>query len=281
MARRSTRTPAEDIVDLLARLSWKPLLGLAVIAFLVLHVVAGIKVGPPTAPTDVLRSVLWPFIRTFAGIGQWIVPLLILVAIPFSVARRNERQLDALQAGGAEALATLSWREFEQAVAQLFRRQGFDVRQAGGAQADGGVDLRAVRGRDSYPVQCKHWRARTVGVEVVRELYGVMAAERSAGGFVVTSGRFTRDAIKFADGREIQLIDGKTLLEAIQRLPSNASLDSAARAAEPRPAAPPVLCPVCQSPMVRRQRRGAPDSEPGFLGCSRFPLCRGTRPMGR
>jgi restriction system protein len=26
-------------------------------------------------------------------------------------------------------------------------------------------------------VQCKHWKARSVGVKVVREIYGVMAAK--------------------------------------------------------------------------------------------------------
>ncbi len=42
--------------------------------------------------------------------------------------------------------------------------------------------------------------ALKVGVDVVRELYGVMAAKGATGGFVVTSGRFTEDAKAFAQG---------------------------------------------------------------------------------
>jgi restriction system protein len=50
-----------------------------------------------------------------------------------------------------------------------------------------------------------------VGVDVVRELYGVMAATGAAGGFVVTSGRFTEDAASFARGRNVMLVDGPKL----------------------------------------------------------------------
>ena len=60
-------------------------------------------------------------------------------------------------------------------------------------------------------MQCKQWRAQQVGVAVVRELYGIVAAERVAGGYVVTSGTYTKDARQFASGRNIELIDGGAL----------------------------------------------------------------------
>ena len=66
-------------------------------------------------------------------------------------------------------------------------------------------------------VQCKQWRAMKVGVEIVRELYGVMAARGAAGGFVVTSGTFTDAAKEFAEGRNVVLIDGRILLDMIER----------------------------------------------------------------
>lgn len=37
-----------------------------------------------------------------------------------------------------------------------------------------------------------------------------------------------------------------------------------------------VVCPRCSSSMVQRTNR---DSGEAFLGCSRFPSCRGTRPF--
>ena len=80
--------------------------------------------------------------------------------------------------------------------------------ESGGGGADGGVDLVLTRDGEKHLVQCKQWRAFKVGVDVVRELYGVMAAKGAAGGFVVTSGRFTDEAQDFARGRNVQLVDG-------------------------------------------------------------------------
>jgi restriction system protein len=46
-----------------------------------------------------------------------------------------------------------------------------------------------------------------------------MPAHGAAGGFVVTSGRFTKPAIEFAEGRNLTLIDGPQLHAMIQRVP--------------------------------------------------------------
>lgn len=54
-------------------------------------------------------------------------------------------------------------------VGEAFRLQGFEVTETGGSGPDGGVDLVARRGRETFLVQCKQWRAFTVGVDVVRE----------------------------------------------------------------------------------------------------------------
>jgi len=64
-------------------------------------------------------------------------------------------------------------------------------------------------------VQCEQWRAFKVGVDVVRELYGVVAATGAIGGFVVTSGRFTSEASAFASGRNVTLIDGAALQDSL------------------------------------------------------------------
>ena len=61
-----------------------------------------------------------------------------------------------------------------------------------------------------------HSRAFKVSVQVVRELYGVMAARGAASGIVVTSGTFTQDAIKFASGRNVRLIAGDDLRELVR-----------------------------------------------------------------
>jgi len=51
-----------------------------------------------------------------------------------------------------------------------------------------------------------------VGVKVIREMYGLVAAEHTtAGGIVLTSGTFARDAGRFADEKSLELVDGAQL----------------------------------------------------------------------
>ena len=101
-------------------------------------------------------------------------------------------------------------------VGEAYRLQGYRVTETGGGGADGGIDLALTKGSEKFLVQCKQWKAYKVGVDVVRELYGVMAAKGATGGFVVTSGRFTDDAKAFSDGRNVQLVDGPKLFAMIK-----------------------------------------------------------------
>jgi restriction system protein len=87
------------------------------------------------------------------------------------------------QSKGADALNGMSWREFELLVGEAFRLQGYKVTEQGGAGPDGGVDIVLRKGSDTFLVQCKQCKAFKVSVGVVRELYGVMAAQGAAGGF--------------------------------------------------------------------------------------------------
>lgn len=73
-------------------------------------------------------------------------------------------------------------------IGEFFRQQGYSVTETGGKGPDGGVDLELRKDGELHLVQCKQWQALKVSVKVVRELYGVMAAQGAAGGYVVTSG---------------------------------------------------------------------------------------------
>ncbi len=125
------------------------------------------------------------------------------------------------------------------------------------------------------------------GVDVVRELYGVMAAKGAAGGFVVTSGRFTEDAAGFANGRNVMLIDGPKLYGLIRQVQSSkASALAQPTATSPAEAAMPVdavsapACPVCSMSMVKRTAKRGANAGSEFWGCSGYPACRGTRQIG-
>jgi len=105
-----------------------------------------------------------------------------------------------------------------------------------------------------------------------------MTAEGAAGGFVVTSGTFTEQAREFARGRNIDLVDGTELLDIIHMVRG----ESAPQVKEPpsayRGRATPA-CPACASPMVRRTARTGPRAGTDFLGCSRYPACKGILPL--
>lgn len=93
-------------------------------------------------------------------------------------------------------------------------------------RSHGGVDLELTKDGRRYLVQCKHWRVQSVGVTVIRELNGVVAARGASGGFVVTSGTFTPEARAFAVSCPIELIDGEQLEDMI-RQPEVDSLSAA------------------------------------------------------
>ena len=189
------------------------------------------------------------------------------------------------EAKSTNALDGMSWREFEMLVGEAFRLNGFSVVETGGGGADGGVDLVLSKGNEKFLVQCKQWKAFRVGVDVVRELYGVMAAKGAAGGYVVTSGRFTEDAMAFADGRNLKLLDGEKLFAMIKQAQRSIAsggkqggqskpVSSAPSAVAPTAA---VACPVCGSAMVKRTASKGANAGLPFWGCSKYPGCRGTR----
>lgn len=145
-----------------------------------------------------------------------------------------------------------------------------------------GVVLVFAKDGEKFFVQCKQWKAYKVGVDVVRELYGVMAAKGATSGFVVTSGRFTNDAKDFADGRNVQLVDGTKLFALIKQVKlSHATKQSATNTLlqSDNPVASEPTCPQCGSSMVKRTARKGGNADGDFWGCSKFPICRGVRPL--
>ena len=101
---------------------------------------------------------------------------------------------------------------------------------------------------------------------VVRELLGSMTAFDAKAGCVVTSGRFTTDAERFAASRGIVLLDGEALRSlARSTLPlscgaATLSLEAPEIDESPADAGESVLspaCPVCARTMIERTARRA------------------------
>lgn len=211
-------------MELVSMLPWWAGVALALIFYLLLHSFASRPVSVTTQPGQIGQMVTQTLWQTLAKIGQYLLPFLCLVGAAVSAWKRRHRRnlvADVVQSQAGDALDGMSWREFEMVVGEGFRLQGYTVVETGGGGADGGVDLVLTRpdknGSEKFLVQCKQWRAFKVGVGVVRELYGVMAARGATGGFVVTSGRFTEEATNFANGRNVSLVDGPKLHALLQQ----------------------------------------------------------------
>lgn len=285
MARRRS-SAFDDFIFLLSRLPWWVSMLLALISWLVLHPIA---TAPPSTSTvlrpgdmgGVLAGHLW---RTFALFGQYLIPACCVFGAIGSIAGRYKRkQLLNSVANATQPARTidgLSWQKFEQLIGEAFRKQGYSITETGANGPDGGVDLILRKHNEKYLVQCKHWRSLKVGVPVVREFFGAMAAEGAVGGYVVTSGQFTKEAKAFANGRNIQLIDGAGLKRLMHKQASEPS------AAQPTPNPTPTAalpipettsephCPLCNSSMIKRTARKGTNAGNVFWGCSVYPKCR-------
>ena len=281
--RRKNSNLADDVIGLAALLPWWAAVALALASYLWLHSVAIKPIGTLTQPGHAGSLAISAIGQSLAAIGQFVLPLCFLLGAGISAyKRRMAGRLHADAANRVDGMSQMSWREFEVMVGEFFRRKGFSVTVNGGGGPDGGIDVLLQKGSDSYLVQCKQWRARRVGVQTVRELYGVMASRRVAGGFVVTSGDFTDEARNFAQGSEIELIDGKALYSGV-RAQADSTRATQHTTMPQTPAAQSVpICPVCHSPMVVRQNRNGVAPGKAFWGCSRFAQtkCRGTREIG-
>jgi restriction system protein len=158
-------------------------------------------------------------------------------------------------------LRLLSAQEFEWIVGEMFRREGWDVQETGSeGKPDGNVDLRILRGGQERLVQCKRWQSWLVGVDEIRELGGTLMREGLGGdrGILVTSSRFSEQAIAEATELGIELVDHRELVRRIEDVRANES------------------CPVCSTPMLLdRSARG------WWLRCPRWTDgCAGKRDLG-
>ncbi len=182
-------------MELTAMLPWWVGVVLAVIAYFALHLYATSPSQPPAPGQPFISPALvW---KPLATIFQYLLPVVFVAGAALSAIRRGKRKQNFDHVVGAQsksALLDMTWQEFEALVGEAFRLRGFNVTETGGTSGDGGVDLVLRKGSDKYLVQCKQWRATRVGVAPVRELFGVMAIEGAAGGYIVTSGSFTEEA---------------------------------------------------------------------------------------
>ena len=158
-------------------------------------------------------------------------------AVTHHVRTELKKQRRTIEEGLEQEDAALGWREqvlqtllkmnphaFERLVQRMLRESGFIQVQITGRSGDGGIDgsgIMRLGGLLSFHVifQCKRYRG-SVGAGQVRDFRGAMVG-RADKGLLITTGNFTKDAIREAtrDGAPaIDLIDGDLLVARLQDL---------------------------------------------------------------
>jgi restriction system protein len=263
----------DDMMHIGVKLPWRAVVLLAAGSFLVLHVVAvGTSASAATTTLAGLGTAVGhQLIHTIALFLQYLLPVGLLIGATIGYFKQLQaRSLVRSARTNTKAISEMSWREFERLVGEAFRQRGFTVTGFGGSGPDGGVDLALMKNGERYLVQCKHWRKEQVGVTVVRELNGVMAAMDAHGGYVVTGGQFTREAREFAKGTTIELLDGDALEQLI----------GCVHSAVPRTTLRAIpSCPRCGAGMVKREATQGEFIGKHFWGCQQYPRCKGIVPI--
>lgn len=211
--------------------------------------------------TDFVAPALAQFMKVIAFF------LLIGSLLSFYLMLKRRRLVSAQT--GMDSIKSLSWRQYEDLITEAYKRNGYSVVREPVDGSDQGIDIIVARDGVTVLIQCKQWKARKVGVRLVRELFGVLHAANANEAHIVTTGYFTNEAMQFAEGKQIKLIYGGKLLDLISMAQKNLSGDSNIEETAP-------TCLKCCSEMLMKTAKRGKYTGRDFWGCSRFPDCRET-----
>lgn len=222
-----------------------------------------------------------------------------------SLRTQEVKRLSHAWLSSSESYYSMTWQEFEDAIAQLFRNLGYQVKQTP-RSSDGGKDAILVKDDIKYVLECKSG-AQSIGRPDIQKFHSAMIHEGAVEGFYVNTGKFSPPAIEYAKEHKVKLYDRHTFSSLVAEAypvpepasfaktmclkcgeivelpvhgPKTSSLCPAGHTVERTISladlgvfTPGVsYCKKCGSPMrIVKRYRGQ------FLECPRYPKCRFTR----
>jgi ssDNA-binding Zn-finger/Zn-ribbon topoisomerase 1 len=218
-------------------------------------------------------------------------------------------RLSKLWLSNAESYFRMTPRQFEDAIAELFRQLGYTVTQTPFVN-DGGKDAIAIKNGRKHLIECKRYsEGRSIGRRDLQIFVAAMHDEGADCGFFINTGTFTRTALEYASKNSITLYDRSQLPSLIsEAYPGKIDVSSARIMCEEcghvvevtigdRPVT--VSCPgrhsVTNSITTAHFRVPLSTEAPHcdrcgstmrllhthrgrFWGCSKYPKCRSTKP---
>lgn len=146
--------------------------------------------------------------RTVGSFGA--LPFFVIAAIAFW------RQLGAPSESESRALldraSRMGWPEFEQQLRAAFTRQGWQVRAG-----QGGADLVLERnGSAQSLVSARRWKAARHGEEALQALDKAMRRDEVDRGVYVALGELSPQALRLAQSRRIEVLQGDALVRLLR-----------------------------------------------------------------
>jgi restriction endonuclease Mrr len=108
-----------------------------------------------------------------------------------------------------DELRSLTPQRFEDQVAQMFERLGYDVEQTPYSN-DHGRDAILIKYGEKFLVECKRYgESHQSGRPDLQKFHSAIVSDKAKKGFFVTSGGFSSEARAFAATVPIDMIDGQ------------------------------------------------------------------------
>lgn len=117
-----------------------------------------------------------------------------------------------------DVFAAIDAQRFAAVCETWFSWAGFDTRSQA-HRTNEGVDIWLHAARMPGPVaivRCKHWLNKPVGLQDMKEFFGLVDTYQSAHGTYTTTSTYTPEALQFAREHGIDAVDGRGLLRRIQ-----------------------------------------------------------------
>lgn len=106
-------------------------------------------------------------------------------------------------------LKDLNGYEFERLVAMYYKDKVYNPQIVGGS-GDHEVDIILTDPKEKYKiaVQCKHWKTKNVGNDVILRLSAGSRVHKCLKAWCITTSNYTKDAKEAAEGLNIRLLNG-------------------------------------------------------------------------
>ncbi len=112
----------------------------------------------------------------------------------------------------------LTPREFENEIAAIYSKMGYDVKITTFTN-DKGVDVIAIKEKVKFAIQCKRLQKdKVISRPELQKLYGGMASVKARRGIFVATCKFSVPALEFARNNRIECIDLEQLVEIINKI---------------------------------------------------------------